>query len=146
MTSPGFSAPRLRDDRGEQRPDGPGTAPQAIVPALPLEAERFLRSLALSAVEIIAGARNLEQIARWVTDDVYAHLRVRVSIAARARAVTGTVAHRPMLWIEHVTLSPTATGGFDAVILVHDKRRPHVVSLRVEGATRHLRGTVLVVL
>ncbi|MDJ0339084.1 Rv3235 family protein [Cryobacterium sp. PH31-O1] len=151
MTSPGSGAQRSQDERsqddpGEHRIDGHGTGSQPDAAAHPLEAERVLRALALSAVEIIAGARDLEQLARWVTDDVYAHLGVRVSIAARARSITGIVAQRPILWIDHVTMSPTATGGFDAVILVHDKRRPHVVALQVEGLPQHWRATVLVVM
>lgn len=146
MTSPGSSASHSQDDQRQHRVDAHSTGPQPNGSEHRLEAEQVLRALALSAVEIIAGARDLEQLARWVTDDVYAHLRVRVSIAARARAITGIVAERPRLWIDHVKMSPTATGGFDAVILVYDKRRPHVVSLQVEGLAQRWRATVLVVL
>ena len=146
MMSPASSAPRSQDDHREHRIEALDTGPQPNSAAHRLSAERVLRSLAVSAVEIIAGARDLEQLTRWVTDDVYAHLRVRVSIAARARAITGVVADRPVLWVERVTMSPTATGGFDAVILVHDKRRPHVVALQVEGVPQRWRATVLAVL
>jgi len=105
-----------------------------------------LRALAVRAVEIIAGARDVEQLARWVTDDVYAHLRFRASIAARARAVTGVVADRPRLWIDHVKAWPTDSGGFNAVILVYDTRRAHVVSLRLEGIDQRWQATALVVI
>jgi len=110
------------------------------------ETEPVLRALALRAVEVIAGARPLEQLSRWVTDDVYAHLALRVSIAARARAITGVVAERPRLWIDHVRTWPTETDGVDAVILVYDKRRAHVVSVRLEGLEQRWQATVLVVM
>ena len=146
MTSPGSSAPHSQDDQRQHHVGAHDIGPQPNASERRLEAERVLRGLALRAVEIIAGARDLEQLARWVTDDVYAHLRVRVSIAARARAITGIVAERPRLSIDHVKMSPTATGGFDAVIVVYDKRRPHVVSMQVEGVAERWRATVLVVL
>ncbi len=110
------------------------------------EAEPVLRALALRAVEVIAGARPLEQLSRWVTDDVYAHLSLRASIAARARAITGVVAERPRLWIDHVKTWPTETGGFNAVIVVYDKRRAHVVALQLEGLDQRWQATVLVVM
>lgn len=109
-------------------------------------AEPVLRALALRAVEVIAGARPLEHLARWVTDDVYAHLSLRTSIAARARAITGVVAERPRLWIDHVRTWPTETGGFNAVILVYDKRRAHVVSVQLEGLDQRWQAIVLVVM
>ena len=34
----------------------------------------LLENLTRCVIEILAGARDLEQIARWVTDDVYRHL------------------------------------------------------------------------
>ena len=34
----------------------------------------LLENLTRCVVEILAGARDLEQISRWVTDDVYRHL------------------------------------------------------------------------
>jgi len=141
MTSPGTNPSPAQRHVDEyyigQQPDGSVSRP---------EVEPVLRALALRAVEVIAGARDLEQLARWVTDDVYSHLRFRASIAARARAITGVVAERPRLWIDRVTTWPTDTGGFNAVILVYDKRRAHVVSLQLEGMDQRWQATVLVVM
>jgi hypothetical protein len=146
MTSSGSGASRAQVPPLEARIDARGVSSQPIGQAHRPEAEKVLRALALRAVEVIAGARDLEQLARWVTDDVYARLRVRVSIAARARAITGIVAERPRLWIDHVKTWPTDTGGFNAVILVYDKRRAHVVSVQLEGLDERWRATVLVVM
>ena len=46
----------------------------------------LLENLTRCVIEILAGARELEQIARWVTDDVYRTLLSRSVISARARA------------------------------------------------------------
>lgn len=142
MTSPGTNhspAHRRFVDQNDIGPEPPR-------PVRRPEAEPLLRALAVRAVEVIAGARDIEQLARWVTDDVYAHLSVRASIAARARAVTGRVADRPRLWIDHVTTWPTDSGGVDAVIVVYDTCRAHVVSLRLEGIDRRWRATVIVII
>ena len=50
----------------------------------------LLENLTRCVIEILAGARELEQIARWVTDDVYRHLLKRVVLAARARQAKGS--------------------------------------------------------
>ena len=39
--------------------------------------EPLLRNLTLCVIEVLAGARDLEQLARWVTDDVYRNLSKR---------------------------------------------------------------------
>jgi hypothetical protein len=142
MTSPGTNSSsahqrQIDADEVASRPTGTAHRPAA---------EPVLRALAVRAVEIIAGARDVEQLARWVTDDVYAHLRFRASVAARARAVTGVVADRPRLWIDHVKTWPTDSGGCNAVILVYDTHRAHVVSVRLEGIEQRWQATVLVVI
>ena len=44
----------------------------------------LVENLTRCVIEILAGARDLEQISRWVTDDVYRHLLKRVVLSARA--------------------------------------------------------------
>ena len=142
MTPPGTG----QSPAHQSRLDEQQISPQPTRTSQRPEVEPVLRALAIRAIEVIAGARDLEQLARWVTDDVYAHLRFRASIAARARAITGVAAERPRLWIDHVTTWPTDTGGFNAVILVYDKRRAHVVSLQLEGLDQRWQATVIVVM
>ena len=146
MSSPRSGTARLQANPVEPRLDRSGFSPKRMDVAHGHDTEQLLRALALRAIEVIAGARDLEQLARWVTDDVYAHLHIRVTIASRARAITGIVAERPRLWIDHVKTWPTETGGFNAVILVYDKRRAHVVSVQLEALDQRWRATVLVVL
>ena len=121
---------------------GPQPSSRAELP----DPDSTLRSLALCAFEVIAGVRKIEHLARWVTDDVYAHLRIRASIAARARAVTGKVADRPRLSILRVLQAERADGGVDAVVIVYERRRTYAVSVCLEGTDHRWRATVLVVL
>src|SRR4051812_13120652 len=55
----------------------------------------LLENLTRCVIEILAGARDLEQIARWVSDDVYRHLVKRVVLSARARQARGQSVTRP---------------------------------------------------
>src|ERR1700712_474567 len=43
----------------------------------------LLENLTRCVIEILAGARDLEQLARWVTGDVYRHLLPRVVLSTR---------------------------------------------------------------
>lgn len=121
---------------------GPQPSSRAELP----DPDQMLRALAICAFEVIAGVRKIEHLASWVTDDVYAHLRVRASIAARARAVTCKVADRPRLTILRVIQADRADNGVDAVIIVYERRRTYAVSVCLEGTDHRWRATVLVVL
>src|SRR6187402_1531071 len=56
--------------------------------------EPLIVNLTRCVIEILAGARDLEQIARWVTDDVYRHLLKRVVLSMRARQAKGQPVRR----------------------------------------------------
>jgi hypothetical protein len=63
----------------------------------------LLENLTRCVIEILAGARELDQIARWVSDDVYRHLLKRVVLSARARRTKGQSVTRPVFTIGTVT-------------------------------------------
>ena len=102
-----------------ERPD-PATdeffAPQATAREQLPDPHPLLQNLSRCVIEVLAGARDLEQIARWVTDDVHHHLLKRVVLAARARAATGRKAARPTFTIGSTTVRPATTrsGGPEA--------------------------------
>ena len=57
---------------------------------------QVIERLALLACEILAGTRNLDQIGRWVTDDVYRQIAERAVDARRRRSqATATALKRP---------------------------------------------------
>src|SRR5919205_2260239 len=70
------------------------TSASALPDPVPL-----LENLTRCVIEILAGARELEQIGRWVDEDVYRHLLKRGVLAARARPVKGQAPARPVFSI-----------------------------------------------
>lgn len=103
----------------------------------------LLANLTRCVFEVIAGARELEQLSRWVTEDVYRKLLARSVIAARARAVTGKTAVRPAVTIGSILLQTPVDDVVEAVVMVHGRGRSRAVAIRLEGIDRRWRATAL---
>jgi len=103
-------------------------------------------NLALCVVEILAGARALDQIGRWVTDSVFVHLLRRTVIAARSRAVSAQEAMRPRFSIGTPLLTHPAEGVVEAVVMVHQASRSRAIALRLERHRARWRATAISVL
>jgi hypothetical protein len=97
-------------------------------------------------IEILAGARDLEQISRWVTDDVYRHLLKRVVLSARARQASGRAVSRPSFTIGSTTQCAPRDGVVEAVVIVRGRARTRAVALRLEGLDQRWRATAINVL
>ena len=108
--------------------------------------EPLLRNLTHCVIEVLAGARDLEQIARWVTDDVYRNLSKRVVLAARARRVKGQAPQRPAFMVGRVTTCEPADGVVEAVVMVHQRARSRAVAIRLEGLDQRWRASAISVL
>jgi hypothetical protein len=104
------------------------------------------RDLALCVAEIMSGARELDTIARWITDDVHRHLQVRATIAARARSATGRPVRRPVLGAGSVIVSSPADGVAEVTVVVHTRARTRAVAIRLEGLDGRWRATSIGVL
>jgi len=126
----------------------PEPAPDAL-PAhgAPLpDPEPLLINLTRGVMEVLAGARELDQLARWVSDDVYKHLLRRVVLSARARAVTGRTAQRPNISIGRVHIFEPRPGVVEAVVMVHGRARVQCVALRLETVGTRWRASAINVL
>ncbi|MDN4614462.1 Rv3235 family protein [Leifsonia sp. F6_8S_P_1B] len=136
--------------------EAPGTepgSPTAIAPVpevAPVERagrmddpEQLCAALALCVVEIIAGARPLDQVAYWVTDAVYVHLLRRTVIAARARAVAAEEPMRPRVRIGAPHLFEPREGVVEAVVMVHQTPRSRAMTIRLERHRSRWRATAL---
>ena len=108
--------------------------------------EPLLRNLTHCVIEVLAGARDLDQLARWVTDDVYRNLSKRVVLAARARRVKGQALQRPAFRLGTVITCEPADGVVEAVVLVHQRARSRAVAIRLEGLDQRWRASVINVL
>lgn len=106
----------------------------------------LLENLTRCVIEIIAGARDLEQIARWLSDDVYKSLLKRVVYSAQARHATGRAARRPTFTLGTITLCEPRDGIVEAVTVVHGRSRARAVAIRLEGLDRRWRATAIHVL
>jgi hypothetical protein len=106
----------------------------------------LLQNLTRCVIEILAGARDLEQIARWVTDDVYRHLLKRVVLSTRARHARGQRATRPNFTIGSTTLCEPRDGVVEAVVIVRGRARTRAVAIRLEGLDQRWRAAAIHVL
>ena len=106
----------------------------------------LLENLTRCVIEILAGARDLQQIARWVDDAVYKNLLKRVVLSDRARRAKGQVVTRPSFSIGSVTVDEPRDGAVEAVVIVRGRARTRAVAIRLEGFDRRWRATAINVL
>lgn len=128
--------PRV-DEYFDQQP----TPSEALPDPRPL-----VENLSRCVIEILAGARELEQIARWLSDDVYHHLLKRVIISSRARQAAGSAAQRPAFSIGSVQICHPRDGVVEASVVVRGRARVRAVAIRLEGLDRRWRATAINVL
>ncbi|MCU1424229.1 MAG: 3-hydroxyacyl-CoA dehydrogenase [Microbacteriaceae bacterium] len=145
---------RARDDVNESHPRttklhydedeffGAQPTPRAVLP----DPGPLLENLTGCVIEILAGARDLEQITRWVSEDVYRHLLKRVVLSTRARQAKGQVAGRPTFTIGSTSIYEPRDGVVEAVVIVIGRARTRAVALRLEGFDSRWRATAINVL
>lgn len=113
---------------------------------IPPDARLFAQNLARCVVEVLAGTRPLDQLARWLSDDVYEHLLLRDALARRARAARGEAPTRLALTMGSTVLSEPSAGVVDAVVVIHGRARSRAVALRLEWLRSRWRATAVHVL
>jgi len=108
--------------------------------------EPLVLNLTRCAIEVLAGARDLEQIARWLEPEVRAKLAKRAILSARARTATRRSAARPTMSIGSCRIASPADGVVEAVVVVHMPARSRAVTLRLIGVDGRWRASELAVL
>lgn len=106
----------------------------------------LVRNLTSGVLEALAGVRDVEQFARWLTEDAYRVLLTRVNLAVRARSARGVRAVRPVHTIVSVHHSEPADGVVEAVVVVAGPARTRAIAIRLEGMDRRWRATSLALL
>lgn len=106
----------------------------------------LLRNLTIGVMESLAGVREVEQLARWLSEEAFWSVLTRVNLAARARSARGTPAARPQQRIISVRHSSPADGVVEGVVLVQTRTRTRAVAIRMEGIDRRWRATSLALL
>lgn len=140
-------APPARPARcGIADPDSEFTFLRTSATDLP-DPEPLLVNLTRSVIEVIAGARNLEQLSRWISEDVYTTLVKQTVITARARTLKGQNAVRPVVHVGTVHVQSPVDDVCEAVIMVQVGRtRARAVAIRLEGIDHRWRATSIGVL
>lgn len=106
----------------------------------------LLENLTRCVIEVLAGARDLEQLARWVSDNVYRHLLKRVVLSTRARRARGQSPSRPSFSIGSTSVCEPRDGVVEAVVIVRNRARTRAVAIRLEGLDSRWRATAINVL
>lgn len=106
----------------------------------------LLENLTRCVIEAYAGARDIDQLIRWVTDEVYRTLVARVVVASRARRAKGITPKRPQFTIGTTHLCAPRDGIVEAVVTVHARARARAVAIRLEGMDRRWRASAINVL
>ena len=137
MRSKTIRAPYDPDEAFGQQP-----AESSLLP----NPEPLVANLTRCVIEILAGARELEQISRWVSDDVYKHLLKRVLISSRGSPGAWSGGDAPGVRRRHADHHRPASGVVEAVVVVNGRARTRAVAIRLEGLDRRWRATAIHVL
>lgn len=108
--------------------------------------EPLLRNLTRGVLEVLAGVREIEQLARWMTEDVYRTIVTRANLATRARSARGVPAVRTHHAIMSLRQMSPADGIVEAVIIVRGPARTRAVAVRLEGIDGRWRAASLALL
>jgi hypothetical protein len=106
--------------------------------------EVFMRNLTHRAVEILDGSREISQIARWVTDDVFASInRELIAKTIKRTALSPKIQSRLArpFDLTAVRLSEPRDGIVEGCVMVHTVRKVRVAAIRLEGLDRRWRAT-----
>ena len=103
--------------------------------------DQLLRMLAPAVVEVIAGVRNISQLAAHLSEDVYNRLRDRSVNVAQERAKRGEVAMAPKLQVANMLNQEPRDGVVESVVLVQSQTRTRAVTIRLEGINHRWRAT-----
>lgn len=108
-----------------------------------VDPEPLLTNLARCILEVMAGARDLEQLTRWVTDEVYSVLLHRAVLAERARRVKGLRPMRPAVTVLSTHVSHPRDGVVEATVIVRTPVRVRALAIRLEGLDRRWRASAI---
>jgi hypothetical protein len=106
----------------------------------------LLSMIAASVVEVISGARSVDQLASLVSDSVYEKLRARAVLRARANAVKGQPRLVPKFTVTRVRAESPQPGIIESVVLLSSQKRTRAVTIRLEPGHQGWKATSVSVL
>ena len=108
--------------------------------------DSLLKMLAPAVVEVIAGVRNISQLAAVLSDDVYQRLRDRAIAVAQSRMREGLPPKSPVLSVGAFQRKDPKDGVVESVVLVKSPTRTRAVTIRLEGINHRWRATAVSVI
>ena len=121
-------------------------APQPTPTAQLPDPAPLLRSLTQGVLEVLAGVREVDQLARWFDEDSYQRLCTRANLSGRARSARGIAPARPVFEIRSLRHTSPADGVVEATVVVAGPGRTRAVAIRLEGLDRRWRATSMAIL
>lgn len=121
-------------------------APQRTAAAELPDPDPLLRNLTIGVLEVLAGAREVEQLARWLGEDAFRALVTRANLSARARSARGVPSAVPAYRVMSVRCHSPADSVVEAVVIVAGPARTRAVAIRLEGWDARWRATSLALL
>ncbi|MCK6081488.1 3-hydroxyacyl-CoA dehydrogenase [Microbacterium sp. EYE_5] len=106
----------------------------------------LVKNLTIGVLEVLAGVRDVDQLARWLGEDAYRALVTRANLSARARSARGVAAVRPAHRILSERTCVPADGVVEAVVIVEGPIRTRAVAMRLEGWDGRWRASSLALL
>ena len=106
----------------------------------------LLANLTIGVLEVLAGVREVVQLARWLGEDAYRALLTRANLSARARNARGVTPARPAYRIVSTRCSSPADGVVEGVVITAGPARTRAVAVRLEGWDGRWRATSLAAL
>lgn len=141
----GIRPPRLRSAPGPDSPDEYFSRQRTSSIDLP-DPQPLLANLARGVLEVLAGVREADQLARWLAEDAYRKLVTRSNLAARARSARGVPAARPALHVLSTRSMSPSDGVVEAVVVVAGPHRTRAIAIRLEGTDGRWRAASLAIL
>ncbi|WP_065569911.1 Rv3235 family protein [Microbacterium oleivorans] len=106
----------------------------------------LVKNLTIGVLEVLAGVRDVDQLARWLGEDAYRALVTRANLSARARSARGVAAVRPAHQILTERTCEPSDGALEAVVVVSGPVRTRAIAMRLEGWDGRWRATSLALL
>ncbi len=132
----------LVSDLDMQSPDPPDR-PQRASPGDPLP---ILQNVALGSIEVIAGLRDIDSIARWLSEPVTRMVRHRLALRQQKQQALDNLPKRTPMACGRVRYASPAEGVVEGVVVVHSRTRTRAVAVRLESPEGRWRVTSLAIL
>ena len=104
----------------------------------------FALNFTQRALEVLQGSRDIGQISRWASEDVFQAMKKHVSTHVRKQSVTLVeAAARPVMrfTVTRVHLFSPRDGVMEVCVLARGERRVQAAALRMEGLDGRWRTT-----